>query len=381
MRSSSARLDQLPRAERAALERGAVEGQVFHRSAVQALAPEDPQVPSRLLGLVRKELVRPERTQLPDDDAFRFRHILIRDAAYDALPKATRAELHELFARWLDERGGELVELDEIVGHHLEQACSLSGGARRRRRACARAGGTCERAARHGRQAALARDDPHAAASLLTRAAALLERRDARRGRLLVGSPTRASRATTCTVARAVAQQAVDLAQALDDEHLEALARAQWLRPRGAHRSGSELGAGGRGDGAARVDSRRVGDDDGLVTSSSSAARCLFFAGHTVRSRETFEASRTVARRAGNVRVEARALRYIAGASTRTGRRPSRKRSLSPAMPLPGRLDPTTRSLVVQKHALLEAMRGDFDAVRVRSTGRQGARRWNTGFA
>ena len=35
----------------------------------------------------------------PDDDAFRFRHILIRDAAYDALPKATRADLHERFAR------------------------------------------------------------------------------------------------------------------------------------------------------------------------------------------------------------------------------------------------------------------------------------------
>ena len=119
----SARLDQLPRAERAALERGAVEGQVFHRSAVQALAPEDPEIASRLLGLVRKELVRPERAQLVGDDAFRFRHILIRDAAYDALPKATRAELHERFARWLDERGADLVELDEIVGYHLEQAC------------------------------------------------------------------------------------------------------------------------------------------------------------------------------------------------------------------------------------------------------------------
>src|SRR5207253_95079 len=53
---------------------------------------------------------------------FRFRHLLIRDAAYDALPKATRAELHERFATWLEQRGEELVELDEIVGYHLEQA-------------------------------------------------------------------------------------------------------------------------------------------------------------------------------------------------------------------------------------------------------------------
>src|SRR4029453_2292521 len=99
----SARLDQLPASERAALERGAVEGQVFHRSAVQALAPEDPEIAGRLLGLVRKELVRPEQAQLPGDDAFRFRHILIRDAAYDALPKKTRADLHERFARWRGE--------------------------------------------------------------------------------------------------------------------------------------------------------------------------------------------------------------------------------------------------------------------------------------
>ena len=51
-----------------------------------------------LVALVRKELVRPEQPLLAGDDAFRFRHLLIRDAAYDALPKAERAELHERFA-------------------------------------------------------------------------------------------------------------------------------------------------------------------------------------------------------------------------------------------------------------------------------------------
>ena len=56
------------------------------------------------------------------DDAFRFRHLLIRDAAYDGLPKATRAELHERFAVWMEEHATGLVELDEIAGWHLEQA-------------------------------------------------------------------------------------------------------------------------------------------------------------------------------------------------------------------------------------------------------------------
>src|SRR6185312_2952454 len=88
----AARLDQLEPQERSVLERGAVEGEVFHRSAVQALAPAEPH-----------ELIRPERPQLPGDDAFRFRHLLIRDAAYDAVPKTVRADLHHRFADWLED--------------------------------------------------------------------------------------------------------------------------------------------------------------------------------------------------------------------------------------------------------------------------------------
>ncbi len=114
----SARLDQLAAPERAALACGSVEGSVFHRTAVAALEGD----PAQLMGLVRKELVRPDKGTLPGDDAFRFRHILIRDAAYEALPKSTRAKLHERFADWVEQRSPELVELDEIVGYHLEQA-------------------------------------------------------------------------------------------------------------------------------------------------------------------------------------------------------------------------------------------------------------------
>jgi tetratricopeptide (TPR) repeat protein len=117
----AARLDQLEQPERSVLERGAVEGELFHRTAVQALSG-DGQVAPRLASLVRKELLRPDTPELPGDDAFRFRHLLIRDAAYDALPKATRAELHERFAAWLEERGADVLELDEILGYHLEQA-------------------------------------------------------------------------------------------------------------------------------------------------------------------------------------------------------------------------------------------------------------------
>ena len=118
----AARLDQLDPSERGVLERGSVEGKIFHRGGVEALAPDERDVPTKLMALVRKELVRPDRTQLPGDDAFRFRHLLIRDAAYDGLPKAARAELHERFAVWLEVHGADLIELDEILGYHLEQA-------------------------------------------------------------------------------------------------------------------------------------------------------------------------------------------------------------------------------------------------------------------
>jgi class 3 adenylate cyclase/tetratricopeptide (TPR) repeat protein len=168
----AARLDQLETAERSVLERGAIEGEIFHRGAIQALAPAEIQLTRRLAALVRKELIRPDRPQLAGEDGFRFRHILIRDAAYDALPKATRSDLHERFASWLEEHGTELVELDEILGYHLEQACryradlgtpddgTLAASARRR----LSAGG--HRAAR--------RQDYGAAVSLLERAAALV---------------------------------------------------------------------------------------------------------------------------------------------------------------------------------------------------------------
>jgi class 3 adenylate cyclase/tetratricopeptide (TPR) repeat protein len=119
----AARLERLAIEERELLERGAVEGEVFHRLAVRALASDRlaSAVEPRLDGLVRKELIRPHPATWPGDDAFRFRHLLIRDAAYDGLPKGARADLHERFAVWLQERTTDLLELDEIVGWHLEQ--------------------------------------------------------------------------------------------------------------------------------------------------------------------------------------------------------------------------------------------------------------------
>jgi class 3 adenylate cyclase/tetratricopeptide (TPR) repeat protein len=177
-----ARLDQLGSDERSVIERGAVEGEIFHRSAVAELSRTS-DVETPLVGLVRKELIHPATSTLAGDHAFRFRHLLIRDTAYDALPKETRAELHERFADWLAAHGSELIELDEVLGYHLEQAALYRRELGRpdvelERRAGARLAAAGTRAA--------ARADPPGAANLFGRARLLLPEDDPRRGRMLV---------------------------------------------------------------------------------------------------------------------------------------------------------------------------------------------------
>jgi class 3 adenylate cyclase/tetratricopeptide (TPR) repeat protein len=170
----AARLDQLQSRERTVLECGSVEGVAFHRGSVQVMAPEERDVPGRLMALLREDLVRPDRAVLPGDEAFRFRHLLIRDAAYEALAKTDRAVLHERFARWLEERGAGLTELDEIAGYHLEQAfryrCELGPANERASRLAADAAAHLDAAGRR----ALDRGDIGAALNLLERAEALL---------------------------------------------------------------------------------------------------------------------------------------------------------------------------------------------------------------
>jgi tetratricopeptide (TPR) repeat protein len=176
-----ARLDRLPHAERAAIERAAVEGKVFHRSSVEALWVDDSkaEVADALGGLLRKELIRPDRPVFADEEGYRFRHLLIRDAAYDSLPKQLRGKLHERHASWLQERIGiQAVKYDEIVGYHLEQAYGYRaelGQVDAETHAIGRR--AAERLGAAGRRAFLRSDGP-AGAKLLARAAAMLRPED-----------------------------------------------------------------------------------------------------------------------------------------------------------------------------------------------------------
>jgi hypothetical protein len=118
----AARLDRLPERERAVLGRAAIVGALFYLEALDVLS-EGNAIRPVVDALVVRDLIAPAASDREGLEAFEFRHILIRNAAYAGLPKALRADLHGRFASWLESVPGErTLEHEEIVGYHLEQA-------------------------------------------------------------------------------------------------------------------------------------------------------------------------------------------------------------------------------------------------------------------
>jgi class 3 adenylate cyclase/tetratricopeptide (TPR) repeat protein len=216
----AARIDRLEPGERAVLERASVEGRVFHRGAVSPLLSERERerLPTHLMALVRKELIRPDRSELAGEDGFRFAHTLIRDAAYEGLPKEARAELHERFADWVEERSPAL---EEIIGYHLEQAVryrSQLGGAGEREAELAHRAGS--RLASAG-QRAFRRGDMPAAANLLDRAASLLAPEAPERLELLTDLGSALGESGELARAETVLREAAERAHEAGDVRLE----------------------------------------------------------------------------------------------------------------------------------------------------------------
>jgi tetratricopeptide (TPR) repeat protein len=202
------------------IERAAVEGRTFHRSAVAELLPTTARhdVGARLLALVRKQLIRPDRSNFAGDDGFRFAHMLIRDAAYESSPKELRAELHERYADWLEEKVADRVhEHEEILGYHLEQAALYrrelfpldDEAVELGRRAAGWLGSAGLRAPGRGDQAA--------AVALLSRAVSMLPDDDAERIQLLPELGEALGDCGDYASAIAVLREAVERAEAIGD--------------------------------------------------------------------------------------------------------------------------------------------------------------------
>ncbi|MGH2661976.1 MAG: ATP-binding protein [Actinomycetota bacterium] len=311
----AARLDRLKPDERVVIERASVEGKVFHRGAVAELSPasERPAVTGHLRTLVRKELVRPNRPDFAGEDAFAFRHLLIRDAAYEEMPKETRADLHGRFAAWLERTAGpRLAEYEEIVGYHLEQAHRYRSelgplddqtmGLGRR---------AAEHLGRAGRRA-FDRGDAPGATKLLQRALALLPEEDPARlghsvdlGKVLAvqGELARAEELLEATV---------EAASTLGDPTMEWRARMERLDirimadPGGTTMEESRAGA----EHAIRVFTD-LGDESGLARAWHVLAMVHWNEAQSRKTQRALEEAILHARNAGDRRQEAEDMAWL----------------------------------------------------------------------
>jgi tetratricopeptide (TPR) repeat protein len=257
---------------------------------------------------VRKELIRSTSSTFPDDEGFRFRHLLIRDAAYESLPKATRAELHERFADWLAQH--DLVESDEIVGYHLEQAhryrVELDTGDPALAGLADRAAGALSAAG----LGAMDRGDWVAARSLLRRACQLLPK----------GSDARAALAPDLAL---TLQEVGENDEALTAAEEAALAGDPVIRARGAVARADAGGFLGEDDAArerralaeeARSVLEEAGDDLGLAQYWRWHGYDFWGRLQASSAAESWERALAHARKAGAKRLEVELQNYVMSA-------------------------------------------------------------------
>jgi tetratricopeptide (TPR) repeat protein len=263
-----ARLDRLPPEEQRVIERGSVEGRVFHWSSVTELSSDlDPdEVGRHLMALLRRDLIGPEQSLFGGSESFRFRHALIRDAAYERMPKLTRAELHERHAAWLERMAGDRVaEFEEVLAYHLEQAVRLRselGPLDERGRELATE--ASHRLASGGRRA-IARGDVRAGSNLLGRALTLMEPEDPARAGLLVRRGAALTAAGQMEEAGAVLQEALATAGRSGDTRAEIHARLAQLSLLMAIEPEGVADRMRRETDEAIPALERLGDDEGLV--------------------------------------------------------------------------------------------------------------------
>jgi tetratricopeptide (TPR) repeat protein len=138
-----ARLERLGREERATLQRAAVVGRVFWDGAVEYIGQEAV-LAERWEGLQQRDLVfRQPASQLPGEEEYHFKHVLLRDVVYEYTLKKLRRVFHKRAAEWLEEVTAERAdEWAAVIAMHYEQARETVEAAEWYRRAGKQAQGT-----------------------------------------------------------------------------------------------------------------------------------------------------------------------------------------------------------------------------------------------
>jgi class 3 adenylate cyclase len=118
-----ARLDALPGSEREVLLDAAVAGKVFWRGLLEALRPERANLSELLGALEQRDLIRRNRvSRIQGQQQYTFKHQLIRDVAYQTLPRAERQRRHAAVARFLEESAPEIGDSVAALAYHWKEA-------------------------------------------------------------------------------------------------------------------------------------------------------------------------------------------------------------------------------------------------------------------
>jgi class 3 adenylate cyclase len=119
----AARLDALPASERSVLLDAAVAGKVFWRGALERMTSDTTALGAALAALERRDLVgRDTVSAFEGDHQYSFNHVLVRDVAYELLPRARRQERHREVARFLEDASGEFGEAGAALARHWRDA-------------------------------------------------------------------------------------------------------------------------------------------------------------------------------------------------------------------------------------------------------------------
>jgi class 3 adenylate cyclase/tetratricopeptide (TPR) repeat protein len=350
----AARIDRLHDDERATVGCAAVIGTVFYAEAIAALTGTPlPEVQQALGQLIRKELLRTAATDLPGLSAYRFLHVLVRDAAYTGLAKASRAIWHEQLADWLSSLGGDAVP-EEIVGHHLASAweyrAQLGPATDHVRELAARAARKLAAAARR-----LELSDVAAAAALLQRAAAILGPDDPRRVDCLLDLASQRIELGEIDDAR----QALRITMDTGDPRQTVLAEVLMCRLKSITAEGRIEDS----EQTIREATRRFrewGDDRGLAQAYLVQGDLASFGGHIARSAKLLELALEHGEAAGDAGCVARA-RSLLGVTLLFGPTPAEEviASLDHMVAASGN-DPRVRAEAEQVTCVMHAMCGRF---------------------
>ena len=122
----SARLDALPDEEREVILDASIVGRLFWRGALDRIARDADRLGELLAALERRDLIHREAvSRIEGEEQWSFKHVLIRDVAYDLQPRARRREGHRAIAEFIEESTPEVGEAGAALARHWRGAGEL----------------------------------------------------------------------------------------------------------------------------------------------------------------------------------------------------------------------------------------------------------------